>query len=321
MWLQRLYVLFFIELGSRRVLIDGCTPTPTAGVGDTTGPTTHLELDRPHRTVPLRDPAIGTQKFTDSFDEVFRSAECEIIRTPFRAPQAKNGVAERFVRTVRSECLDWRLILNEQHLRHVLVVFVAHYDSHRPHRALGLKATSSYTFLGRASDRAGRDSCRASRSARWIASRVRPGSVTGFSHPTRYRLGVVEGQTLGTDPLYAQSKLALASSSARAAGVYVHKNGIIWWACNNEIRVAVAIEVPNSYEIHVLAYGEWYRRSKGASAVTEESCDTPVRVRYDRQITTAVQVEVCTGAKTRAHVDGDHDLGCAKGSIASTVQH
>jgi transposase InsO family protein len=61
----------------------------------------------------------------------------EIIRTPFRAPQA-NGVAERFVRTVRSECLDWLLILNDQHLEWVLAVFVDHYNDHRPHRALAL---------------------------------------------------------------------------------------------------------------------------------------------------------------------------------------
>jgi transposase InsO family protein len=57
------------------------------------------------------------QKFTDSFDEVFRSAGMETVRTPFRAPQA-NGVAERFVRTVRSECLDWLLVLNSGHLAH-----------------------------------------------------------------------------------------------------------------------------------------------------------------------------------------------------------
>ena len=59
------------------------------------------------------------QKFTDGFDDVFRSSGLESIRTPFRAPQA-NGVAERFVRTVRSECLDWLLILNDQHLERVL---------------------------------------------------------------------------------------------------------------------------------------------------------------------------------------------------------
>ena len=49
-----------------------------------------------------------------------------------------NGVAERFVRTVRSECLDWLLILNDQHLERILDVFVAHYNGHRPHRALAL---------------------------------------------------------------------------------------------------------------------------------------------------------------------------------------
>jgi putative transposase len=55
------------------------------------------------------------QKFTSAFDEVFRSEGIEIVRTPFRAPQ-ENGVAERFVRTVRSGCLDWLLVLNRAHL-------------------------------------------------------------------------------------------------------------------------------------------------------------------------------------------------------------
>ena len=67
------------------------------------------------------------QKFTDSFDEVFRSIGLEIVRTPFGAPQS-NGVAERFVRTVRSECLDRLLILSHQHLERVLHVFVDHYN-------------------------------------------------------------------------------------------------------------------------------------------------------------------------------------------------
>ena len=77
------------------------------------------------------------QKFTEGFDDVFRGSGLEIIRTTFRAPQA-NGVAERFVRTVRSECLDRLLILNDQHLERVLAVFVEHYNGHRPHRALAL---------------------------------------------------------------------------------------------------------------------------------------------------------------------------------------
>jgi len=135
-WLQRLYVLFVIELGSRRVHVAGCTPNPSAAwVTQQARHVTWTLAERPKSfRFLIRD---RDQKFTDSFDEVFRSDGIEIIRTPFRAPQA-NGVAERFVRTVRSECLDWMLILNQQHLERVLAVFVDHYNVHRPHGALAL---------------------------------------------------------------------------------------------------------------------------------------------------------------------------------------
>jgi transposase InsO family protein len=76
-------------------------------------------------------------KFTRDFDIVFRSEGIEIVRTPVRAPKA-NAVAERFVRTIRAECLDWLLILNRRHLERVLHVFTEHYNGHRPHRALDL---------------------------------------------------------------------------------------------------------------------------------------------------------------------------------------
>jgi putative transposase len=135
-WLQRLYVLFFIELGSRRVHMAGCTPNPSAPwviqqarqvswtLSERSEPMKFLIRDR-------------DQKFTEGFDEVFRSGGIEVVRTPFRAPQA-NGVAERFVRTVRSECLDRLLILNQPHLERIVGVFVNHYNGHRPHRALCL---------------------------------------------------------------------------------------------------------------------------------------------------------------------------------------
>jgi putative transposase len=135
-WLQRLYVLFFIELGRRRVHLAGCTPNPSAAW--VTQQARHLTWtleDRPASfRFLIRD---RDQKFTDGFDEVFRSEGMRVIRTPVRAPQA-NGLAERFVRTVRSECLDWLLIVNHQQLMRVLDVFVDHYNSHRPHRALAL---------------------------------------------------------------------------------------------------------------------------------------------------------------------------------------
>jgi transposase InsO family protein len=69
---------------------------------------------------------------------VFRSEGIRIVKTPVRAPKP-NAIAERFVRTVRAECLDWLLILNRRHLERVLRVYVDHYNGGRPHRALELR--------------------------------------------------------------------------------------------------------------------------------------------------------------------------------------
>ena len=77
-------------------------------------------------------------KFSRAFDEVFRTEGVEIIRTPFRAPNA-NAFAERWVGTVRRDCLDWLLITSRGQLERVLRVYVEHYNTHRPHRALELK--------------------------------------------------------------------------------------------------------------------------------------------------------------------------------------
>jgi len=136
-WLQRLYVLFFIEVASRRVYLAGCTANPDGAwvtqqarqvawaLGDRTEPVRFLIRDH-------------DRKFTNSFDAVFRALGIRVIRTPIQAPQA-NAIAERFVRTVRSECLDWLLIGNARHLERVLTVFVDHFNSHRPHRGLNLE--------------------------------------------------------------------------------------------------------------------------------------------------------------------------------------
>jgi putative transposase len=137
-WLQRLYVLFFIELGSRRVHVAGCTAAPTAAwVTQQARQLTWTFADRPEPfRLLIRD---RDQKFTESFDAVFRSEGIEVVRTPFRAPQA-NGVAERFVRTVRTEWFDWLLMRNQRHLDSVVAASVTHDNMHRPHRALDLTA-------------------------------------------------------------------------------------------------------------------------------------------------------------------------------------
>jgi len=78
-------------------------------------------------------------KFSAAFDEVFRSEGARVIRTPIQAPNA-NAQAERWVRTVRSECLDWLLIFGRRQLERVLRTYVDHYKRQRPHRALDLDA-------------------------------------------------------------------------------------------------------------------------------------------------------------------------------------
>jgi putative transposase len=78
-------------------------------------------------------------KYTRSFDAVFAADGMRIVLTPFRAPRA-NDFAERWVRTVRRECLDWTLVFGRRHLEHVLREYVGHYNERRPHRGLGLRA-------------------------------------------------------------------------------------------------------------------------------------------------------------------------------------
>jgi transposase InsO family protein len=134
--LQRLYVLFFIELGSRRVRLAGCTANPTgAWVAQQARQfawTLHNPPSRFRFLIRDRD-----SKFTRSFDAVFVSEGIRVVKTPVRAPKA-NAIAERFVGTARRECLDWLLIVNRRHLEHVLRVFINHYNAHRPHRSLDL---------------------------------------------------------------------------------------------------------------------------------------------------------------------------------------
>ena len=81
---------------------------------------------------------IHDSKLTAAFDELFRSEGITVIHTPVRAPKA-NAYAERFVRTVRNECLDWLLIVGRRHLDHVLRTYIEQYNQERPHRGLALQ--------------------------------------------------------------------------------------------------------------------------------------------------------------------------------------
>jgi putative transposase len=130
-------VLFFIELDTRRVHLAGVTANPNGTWVAQQARNLLLVLGERGRRVRflLRD---RDAKFCRSFDDVFRWEDAEVLRTPVQAPKA-NAYAERWVGTVRAECLDWLLIVGRGHLEEVLRVYVKHYNRHRPHRALGLE--------------------------------------------------------------------------------------------------------------------------------------------------------------------------------------
>ena len=133
--LRTLYVLFAIQVESRRAHVFGVTRNP----------------DSAWVTQQARNLAVGERlqgirfvirdrdsKFSGPFDEVFRSEGASIVKTPIRAPRA-NAFAERWVRTVREECLDHILVFGRRHLERILRIYTAHYNGHRPRRGLELK--------------------------------------------------------------------------------------------------------------------------------------------------------------------------------------
>jgi putative transposase len=136
--LHRLSVLFVVEHATRRVHLLDITANPTgAWVAQQAR---NLLTDLDDRVASFRFLIRDRDStFTDTFDAVFASEGIRTLRTPARAPQA-NAIAERWIGTLRRELLDRILILNRHHLEHALAEYLAHFNHHRPHRALNQAA-------------------------------------------------------------------------------------------------------------------------------------------------------------------------------------
>ena len=131
-FLKRRYVFFVIQIETRRVQILGVTANPTGAWTDQQARILLMDLDERAASqfkFLIRD---RDGKFTAAFDDVFAGNDVRIIKTPVRSPRA-NSFAERYVGTLRRECLDHLLIHGERHLRTVLAEFESHYHYHYNH--------------------------------------------------------------------------------------------------------------------------------------------------------------------------------------------
>jgi transposase InsO family protein len=133
-FLRRFYVLVVIEHRTRHVHLAGITAHPTGAW--VTQQARNLLMDLGDHAEQFRFLIRDRDsKFITAFDAVFAGANIGIIRSPVRAPRA-NAIAERWIGTLRRECLDHLLITGPRHLGLVLKEYVEHYNTHRPHRSL-----------------------------------------------------------------------------------------------------------------------------------------------------------------------------------------
>ncbi|MGA7910317.1 MAG: integrase core domain-containing protein [Candidatus Dormiibacterota bacterium] len=136
--MQTLYVIVFIELGTRRLLFTNCTANPDSD---------WVSQQARNVAYELQDLGVAVRfaihdrdaKFTSGFDAVLKSEGVQVIRTPYCTPRA-NSHCERSIGSARREFFDFMIVVGERHLRLLLDLWLDHYNRGRPHMALDLVA-------------------------------------------------------------------------------------------------------------------------------------------------------------------------------------
>jgi putative transposase len=130
LFFRPLFVFFIIELKSRKVIHVGVTRSPTdLWIAQ------QLREATPYGQAPKYLICNNDRKFGFCFARVATTSAIEILKTPFHAPRA-NAICERFLRSVRQECLDHLLILHEKQLQRILNAYVAYFNQARPHHGI-----------------------------------------------------------------------------------------------------------------------------------------------------------------------------------------
>jgi transposase InsO family protein len=209
--LRHYYVLFFIELKTRRVHLAGITTNPTGAWTTQAARNLMMRYDRTIRFL-IRD---GAGQFIGALDDIFRSDGTTIIRAPPRTPVA-NAYAERWVGTVRRELCDRTLIWNRQQLERLLRDYVEHYNAHRPHRSLGQRAPDNTAVLAYRpgqpvanQDRHDRAAERVSGTHRWVAKPSKPMSLKD-ELVLRVRSGADSDPDAIAEPLQHRRQISVA---------------------------------------------------------------------------------------------------------------
>jgi putative transposase len=134
--LKRLYVLFFMELGTRRIVWFGVTENPNQEWVSQQARNLTWELQEQGSQAKFLI-CDNDKKFPLAFEHVLAGEGVKVVRTPLQAPKA-NAFAERWVGSARRECMDGLIIRDRPHLERVLDEYVDHYNNERPHRGLQL---------------------------------------------------------------------------------------------------------------------------------------------------------------------------------------